>query len=91
MRRNYIFWLADIIQDFFQVMTQQNNVNIKTTDYFFRVVQVARARNIGGKRGKKLCRSTRAFLALNHVKPYKDEGQKSLSFKPLRLSGMKMQ
>lgn len=38
MRRNYIFWVADIIQDFFQAMTQQNNVNIKTTYYFFRVV-----------------------------------------------------
>lgn len=91
MRRNYIFWVADIIQDFFQAMTQQNNVNIKTTYYFFRVVQVGRARNIRGKRGKKLCRLIRAFLALNQVKLYKDEGQKSLSFKTLRLSGMKMQ
>lgn len=44
----------------------------------------------GGERGKKLCRLTRAFLALNHVKPCKDEGQKSLNFKTLRLSGTKM-
>lgn len=44
-----------------------HNVNIKTTEDLFRVVQVGRARNIREKRGKKLCSLVRAFLALNHV------------------------
>lgn len=45
----------------------------------------------GKNNGNKLCRLTRAFLALNHVKLYKGKGQKSLIFKMLRLSGIQLQ
>lgn len=68
MRRNYIFWVADILQDFFQAMTQQNNVNIKTTYYFFRVVQVGRARNIRGKKGKEIMQINKSISGTESCK-----------------------
>lgn len=54
-------------------------MNIKTTDDLFRVLQVGRARNIRGEKGKEIMQINKSISGTESGTLYKDEGQKSVS------------
>lgn len=64
-----------------------HNINIKTTDD----LEWFKWAELGILVGGKIMQINKNISPPNHVKLYKDEGQKSLNFKTLRLSRMKMQ
>lgn len=91
MRRNYVSWLADTwLFSSDDSAEYGHNVNINTTDDLFRVVQVGRASNIRGEKGKEMMQINKSISGIESCTLYKKEGQKSLNLKRLRLSGMKM-